>query len=53
MKLVIWLDGSLEIMHVFFVENFDCYGNTQTENMANFTHKLNPVITQKVMEIFL
>jgi hypothetical protein len=47
----------LEIMHVFFfssnVESSDCYGNKWTENMANFTHKLDPVITQKVKEIFL
>jgi hypothetical protein len=32
MKLVIWVDGSLEIMHVFFfssyVENSGCLGNT-------------------------
>jgi hypothetical protein len=31
MKLGIWIDGSMEIMHVFFffsyVENFGCYGN--------------------------
>jgi hypothetical protein len=31
MKLEIWVDGSLEIMHVFFfssyVENSGCYGN--------------------------
>jgi hypothetical protein len=42
MKLDIWIDGSLEIMHVFFfsscVENSGCNGNKQTENMANLTH---------------
>jgi hypothetical protein len=31
MKLDIWIDGSMEIMHVFFfssyVENSGCYGN--------------------------
>jgi hypothetical protein len=31
MKLEIWVDGSLEIMHIFFfssyVENSGCYGN--------------------------
>jgi hypothetical protein len=57
MKLDIWIDGSMEIMHLFFfssyVENSGCYGNKYTENMANFTHKLDPVITQKVIEIFL
>jgi hypothetical protein len=57
MKLDIWIEGSMEIMHVFFfssyVENSGCYGNKKAENMANFTHKLDPVITQKVLEIFL
>jgi hypothetical protein len=31
MKLDIWIDGSMEIMHIFifssYVENFGCYGN--------------------------
>jgi hypothetical protein len=30
MKLEIWVDGSLEIMHIFFssnIENSGCYGN--------------------------
>jgi hypothetical protein len=57
MKLDIWIDGSMEIMHVFlfssYVKNSGCYGNKKTENMANFTHNLDPVITQKVLKIFL
>jgi hypothetical protein len=57
MKLEIWEDGSLEIMHVYFissyVENSDCYGNKYTENMANLTYKLDIMIIQKVMQIFL
>jgi hypothetical protein len=36
-----------------FVENSGCYGNKYAENRSNFTHKLDPVITQKVLEIFL
>jgi hypothetical protein len=35
MKLEIWVDGSLEIMHIFFfssyVENSGCYGNKYPE----------------------
>jgi hypothetical protein len=57
MKLDKWIDGSMEIMHVSFfssyLENSGCYGNKYAENMANFTHKLDQVITQKVLEIFL
>jgi hypothetical protein len=49
MKLDIWINGSMEIMYVFlfssYVENSGCYVNTYTENMANLTHKLDPVIT--------
>jgi hypothetical protein len=45
------IDGSLEIMHVFFfssyVEIFDCYGNKWALNMANITIYVNNVITQK------
>jgi hypothetical protein len=50
-KLDIWIDGSMEIVHVFFcstyVENSGCYGNKYTEYMRNLTQKLDPVITQK------
>jgi hypothetical protein len=49
MKLEIWVVGSLEIMHVFFF----CSYVENSENMANLTHKLDPVITQKVLKIFL
>jgi hypothetical protein len=35
MKLEIWVDDSLEIMHIFFfssyVENSSCYGNKLTD----------------------
>jgi hypothetical protein len=57
MKRDILIDGSMEILHVFFFssyfENSGCYGNKKTENMANFTQKLDPVIRQKVHEIFV
>jgi hypothetical protein len=57
MKLDIRIDGSMEIMHVFFfssyVKNSGCYSNKSTENMANFTQNLDPAITQKVLKIFL
>jgi hypothetical protein len=36
-----------------YVENSGCYGNKLTENMANLTNKLDPVIKQKVLKIFL
>jgi hypothetical protein len=48
MKLEIYVDGSLEIMHIFFcssyVDNSGCYDNKYTANMANLTDKLDLVI---------
>jgi hypothetical protein len=46
-----WHSGDFARLFLFsYVENSGCYGN---KNMANFTHKLNPVLMQKVIEIFL
>jgi hypothetical protein len=56
MKLEKWVDGSLEIMHIFFfssyVENSVCFDNKYTKNMANFTDKLYPVILKKYWKYF-
>jgi hypothetical protein len=54
MKLVIFVDGGLEIMRVFlfisYNEIFGCYGNKKTSAIANLIQKLDPLITQKSTE---
>jgi hypothetical protein len=56
MKLYIWINDSMEIMHVFsfssYFENSGCYGNKYAENMANFT-QTGSSDNSKVLKIFL
>jgi hypothetical protein len=57
MKLDIWIDGSMEIMHTFsflpMLKILVAMATNRLKIWQNFTHKLDPVITQKVLEIFL
>jgi hypothetical protein len=48
-----WQYGDYARLFSSYVENSGCYGNKYSENMANLTHNLDPVITQKVLKIFL
>jgi hypothetical protein len=55
MKLEIWVDGSLEIMHVFFFSSSLPILKILVAMATNRlkTHKLDLVIMQKVKKIFL
>jgi hypothetical protein len=57
LEILYSIDGSMEIMHVFFfssfVENSGCYDNKWTENVTNLTHKLDLVIMQQLLKIVL
>jgi hypothetical protein len=57
MKLDIWIDGSMEIMHVFFflpmLKILVAMATNSLKIWQILTHKLDPVITQKVLKIFL
>jgi hypothetical protein len=52
MKLDIWIDGSMEIMHIFFF--FLCWIFWFLWQQIVWKYgKFNPVITEKVLKIFL